>query len=356
MTRPDYAQWLRASLTDPKRVLEALALGDGARRQSSGYLILCPAHAERTASCSVRLGPDGTIAVKCFGGCELAGDVFTLIAAVRGLNLRSQFKDVLLEAAEIAGESEIADEIRGGPVDPNRVRQAPPAPKRLPEVQYVPTDDLTDLWRATGPVTRDAAAFNALASRGLEVAAIERFDLARVIAAPMQNIDRVHRRGSVGWLPWWASYKGDAPEARSWAETGHRILIRTFDAAGEFKSVRAWRIEGDGDLPKRLPPSAHRGTALVMANAVAVELLQKKRSTAKVVIAEGEPDWLTDSLLWSGCAVFGLLSGSWTREFAERIPAGSKVVIRTHRDAAGDQYAKQISDSGSKHWSIWRAA
>jgi hypothetical protein len=54
------------------------------------------------ASCSVRVGPDGTLQVNCFE-CELAGDVLTLIAAARGINIRSDLPDVLRAGCEFAG-------------------------------------------------------------------------------------------------------------------------------------------------------------------------------------------------------------------------------------------------------------
>lgn len=64
------------------------------------------------------------------------------------------------------------------------------------------------------------------------------------------------------------------------------------------------------------------------------------------VIVEGVPDWLT----WAthgmeAKAVFGVAAGSWCVELALRVPDGSEVVIRTHRDEAGDKYAAGIIDS-----------
>src|SRR5262249_41583970 len=83
--------------------------------------VLCPNHSERTASCSVSRGPDGTIRVRCFG-CDLSGDVFTLIAAVEQLDPRRDFAEVLRRAAELAA------------VDLNepQQRRAPPLPPRPP--------------------------------------------------------------------------------------------------------------------------------------------------------------------------------------------------------------------------------
>jgi len=69
-----------------------------------------------------------------------------------------------------------------------------------------------------------------------------------------------------------------------------------------------------------------------------------------VIIAEGEPDFLTWAVSSSDAndrppAVLGVVAGAWSADIAARIPDGSRVVIRTHRDAAGDAYAAAIRDS-----------
>ena len=66
---------VRRTLVDPVRVCERLGLAKGARRQSTGLSIRCPAHAERTPSCSVTRGPDGTIRVRCFGSRPIGATV-----------------------------------------------------------------------------------------------------------------------------------------------------------------------------------------------------------------------------------------------------------------------------------------
>lgn len=100
--RTDHAAEIRGVLSDPWVVLRALGLEKGAQRQGGGALVCCPAHGDRTPSCSVTRGPDGTVRVRCFG-CDLAGDVFALVAAVRRLDVQRDFPAVLREAAELAG-------------------------------------------------------------------------------------------------------------------------------------------------------------------------------------------------------------------------------------------------------------
>ena len=98
---PLEASNVRAANDDPLRLVRALGLDRGAKRQPGGVLIACPAHDDRVPSCSVRLGPDGTIAVKCHA-CGFTADALGLIAKVEGLDLRRDFAAVLERGAELA--------------------------------------------------------------------------------------------------------------------------------------------------------------------------------------------------------------------------------------------------------------
>jgi hypothetical protein len=68
---------------------------------------------------------------------------------------------------------------------------------------------------------------------------------------------------------------------------------------------------------------------------------------ARVIVAEGVPDFLTWSAHYGDAAedapaVFGVIAGAWTLAIAATIPQGWTVIIRTHADAAGDKYAETI--------------
>ena len=71
------ADSIKRRLSDPHGVAHALGLIDGARRQSRGLTILCPWHAERTPSCSLTVGADGTLRAYCFGCCN-GGDAYSI--------------------------------------------------------------------------------------------------------------------------------------------------------------------------------------------------------------------------------------------------------------------------------------
>lgn len=325
MTRPDYAAEIRRTLVHPRGVCDRLGLLRGALTQSGqGVTICCPAHAERTPSCSVTVGRDGTLRFRCFG-CQATGDVLTLIATVHDLDLRSDFKEVLLAAAELAGLHQVVDELNDR--KPYEPRALPPLPEPEPERDYPDAAEVGALWALGGSVLDDPASGGHLVGRGLDARNVASLDLARALPV-------------LGLLPSWARYRG-----KPWTESGHRMIVRVFDAAGACRSVRAWRVEGDA-AAKRLPPSGHRATGLVMANRLAHEILTGKRDTPTVVVvAEGEPDWCVCATAWPRLAVFGITSGSWSDDFAKRIPLGSEVIVRTHNDQAGEKYAGEIIKS-----------
>jgi hypothetical protein len=122
--RRDDAADVRRELSDVRRVVEALGLGVGAKRQARGLVVRCPAHNERDASCSITRGPDATIRVKCFS-CGFAGDVFHLVAAAEGIALPRDFPKALQRARELG---------RATPADPPAQRRAtrPEAPDAPP--------------------------------------------------------------------------------------------------------------------------------------------------------------------------------------------------------------------------------
>ncbi len=321
MSRPDYAAEIRRTLVDPLQVCDRLGLNKGAIRQPRGVTICCPAHGERNPSCSVTIGRDGTLRFRCFG-CQATGDVLTLVATVHDLDLRSDFKEVLLAAAELAGLTQIVDELNDR--KPYEPRPLPELPEPGPERDYPDASEVEALWRLGGSVLTDPAAGGHLVGRGLDARTVASLDLARALPV-------------TGLLPSWARYRG-----KPWTESGHRMIVRVFDAAGTCRSLRAWRIEGEA-AAKRLPPGGHKATGLVLANRPGHEILTGKRtSPTVVVVSEGEPDWVSACVSWHGVAVFGITSGSWSEDFAKRIPLGSEVIVRTHNDPAGDKYADEI--------------
>lgn len=90
-------------------------------------------------------------------------------------------------------------------------------------------------------------------------------------------------------------------------------------------------------------------------------MLQGRLSASLLVIAEGPPDFLTASLSFGeenlSSAVVGVVSGSWTPEWAAQVPAQTHVQIATHEDSSGERYAQQIAKTFPQNQatSRWRA-
>jgi len=330
--RTNHAPAIKAALADPKRTLEALGLfgaGRAHQRQAAGFLIRCPVHDDRTPSCSVQVR-DGVLLWKCHS-CDASGDVLSLVAAVRGLSLRTDFRGVLVESARLAGLWGVVRELEtgeAGDAAPPISIPAPTLPQAAPESPRTYPGTPESFWGHLRPVATVELVADYLRGRAIDPDVVDDRDLARVIP----------ERGE---LPVWARYQG-----RSWRETGHRLIVPMFDADGELRSVRAWRIV-DGESPKRLPPAGHKASGLVMADQWALAWLRGQRAPKRIVVAEGEPDfcvWAT-RLNDPSLALVGIVSGSWGDAFAARVPIGCRVDVRTDADEAGARYMTEIAAS-----------
>lgn len=312
---------VRYGLTDASKLCAALGLTDGAKRQSGGLLIRCPVHGDRTPSCSVTPGPDGTLRVRCFA-CDWSTDALGLIAAVRGWSLRvaDDFRETLAEGANIAGLLSLEAEIRDGRPVPDRPRVPPPKPR--PEPPYPSVDEVNDLWRHAALPGDDAESSRYLVGRKIDPIAVGERGLARAIRSP---------------LPPWATYG-----AKNWIDTGHRLVVRAFDAHGVARGVRAIQVRTN-EPPKRLPPAGRKAKGLALVNRAACDVL-RGATCGRVVIVEGEPDFLSWGVLTEE-PLIGLVSGAWNDSFAAAIPRDCRVILRTHEDEAGERYAQEVAES-----------
>lgn len=335
---------IKHALSDPTRVLEALGLmgeGRARMRQSGGWLIRCPVHEDGTPSCSVQQR-DGVLLWKCHG-CDASGDVLHLIALTRGLKVERDFKMVLLEGAKLGGLWQLVEELQAG-TDRQRDERMPepepvlpPAPVEPPR-EWPPREEIDALWSSCVPTCEDDVVATHLRARSLDPEVIDARDLARALPA----------RGA---LPRWAVCQGG-----SWREVGYKLIIPMFDVTGDMRGVRCWRVV-DGDGPKRRPPFGHKASELVMGDSFARAMLRGEFAPYRVVIVEGEPDFLTRASVANDphMATIGIINGSWTDAFAHRLPMGARVVIRTHEDKAGDRYAQEIARSVRRRCFVWRS-
>jgi hypothetical protein len=322
-THRELTRQVKLGLADPRKLAHVLGLvNERSERQARGVIVNCPSHEDRgRANCSITSGRDGTVRVKCHA-CDFKGDALTLVALVHGLDLRADFKQVLLIGAELAGNHALAAELEDGKPRPERTHI--PEPRQLPEPPWA--SNVSTLWESCLSVSFDRDAVTMLSGRGLDVARIEALNLARILP-------------DWGTLPPWATFG-----RRTWRETGHRLVVRVFDTDGTVRALRAWRVT-DGDTPKRLPPSGCRSAGLVLANRLGWLLLRGEQVPALMVV-EGEPDWLAATLAApGGVAVIGIGSGSWTSDMASAAARARRVVAATHPDDAGDRYAKLVTES-----------
>jgi len=308
---------LRRRFTDPAALATALGITDGAKQQPRGLLVCCPWHAERGPSCSITVGPDGTVRVRCFG-CGATGDALSLIASARGLDLCRDFVRVLEEAVKIAGP----------------VGDKPAPPRRAPAPARPHQAELLSLWNAAGPfAVIDAAP-------PPSSLAIMRFTSARRWWPP--HLDRLGMvrvlPRTFAWPSWWPS---------TWASI-YRVAVLAYEPDGYAASLHARAVtDVEPDQRQRWPRGCSaKGLVLADARGVAVLRGAAPADTGGIAICEGLTDTVTMALAFAEAgkpwAVLGVMSTTGTDALARVRWPDAPVVIATDPDASGDRYAQQI--------------
>ena len=357
--RPDHAAHLRRAVTDVASVVATLQLGEGAKRQPGGAVVRCPWHAEKTASCSITNGPDGTIRARCFG-CDASGDLLSLAAAVYGLDMRGGFPETLRRVAEDFRLWSVVLELTKERPSGNGLQMAPratcngfkstPPPPPLPVVDPAIYDALTSALLERCPIgdepdarayleargvfaDAEARGFGALpSSKGAQLEALA--PLAREFGA-----DTLVRAGLVKAAP-----------GGVWAPA-HRLLIPWRDRNGRILSVQRRLI---GPSSKDGPPKYLFPRGLAMPGEPfgadtfegAFELLKHRRSPIEVAFVESAIDALAMTALarrhGAPRIALGLPSAStWRSEWA-RFATGLRAIVATDADAAGEKVALRI--------------
>jgi len=332
---------IRAALRDPHHVLSLLGLLDGARREGRGYKLRCLVHNERTPSCDVNLGPDGTIRV-CCKGCDWKGDVLHLVGAAIGEDPRRITARTLAEAARLAGV-EVPARSSGAPAP--RPAAIPAAPRFVAApVKRIPRPELAALWAATrspnvtevDTLPSDLAAERFMESRGWWPAQVARLKCVRLLPPP----ELEH-----AFPTWWPA---------AWSSSC-RLAVLAYEPDGTAAALHARAI--DGSMPKTRWPRGNPGGysfgGLLFADELGRALLRGKvpadRPLAGVIIAEGITDFITAALdvLATGkaFAVLGGTSGSFPAlaQLADRWPAGVPAIVAVDTDAAGERYLREIT-------------
>jgi len=328
----DDVRTVREALTDVWLVVRSLGLEKGAKRQPRGAAVVCcPVHGDRTPSCSVRIGPDGTIQVKCFA-CDFGGDVLALVGAVRGLDLRADFRAVLTDAAEMANIRLDDPDRRERPAPPRRA--LPPEPERLTDEAFdrIAADVLT-----ASPLAGDVAAY--LDRRGL----LEQARAAGVGALPsrqapmLAELARAHGARALA-LSGLARVQPDGrPALDRLAWNDHRLLIPWFGPGIGAPIASLQRRRLDAGEPRYVSPPGRRSPFPYGVERVGEEAT---KHTA-IVFVEGALDVLAARALYRDERLDRVVLGipglaNWRPEWAA-YAKGRRAIVAVDSDAAGER-------------------
>lgn len=326
----DRAGALKRALVNPTALVAALVVKRAVRQHGGGLTIPCPSHSDDTPSCSVTLGPDRTIRVHCFGACGLDGDAFTLIAAVRGLDVRRDFPAVLDIAASIAGEPITYEAPSTRPSLRPRIT---PTTNELDDATFAALlAPLLHLGRLDeGPIAKDVALY--LARRSI---------LAEAIVdgwAALPSDDEAQR----SWTKMLDDVFGAAVAIRSrlvvledsrlgFVHAANRLVIPWRDLDGRVYTVQRRRL--DDGRPKYVFP---RGRSPRFP--YGAERLAHARPTTAIVFCEGAVDVLARRVLDASAdrVVLGVPGvDGWRSEWAS-LARGRSAFIATDADDAGER-------------------
>lgn len=349
---PTRSSWIDAAKTVPvEQVIETLGL-----RGRRGHFGPCPACGRTDKdACGFGHGKGWT----CFR-CDAGGDALDLVAwSVGGARLRDLTPERKADVRAWYAARGWCEPPEGARLPPVvRIPVAPPEPP--PE--YPPEAEVAALWAACSPLDtashRDPAVPWLEYRRGLDHHAMGAYDLARLL--PLDPSAYPWPR----WMPWIGM------DRSAWLRV-YRLAVPMYDHRGALRSLRfravthvrepgpdgmRWRDLGIPEAKKALAP---RGTVrgLVLADPVGVMLLRGELEgfpwDGWVSVCEGEPDlWTCSTAMRRGkpddaptWATLGVVSGSWTDAIATRVPSGARVVVHTHDDPKGDEYAESIRRS-----------
>jgi hypothetical protein len=362
---PTGSSWIDAAKTVPVEQV-APTLGLSVRGRSFGP---CPAcNADRRGG-SDRRHPCGYgKGWGCFP-CGAKGDALDLAAwRVGGARLRDLTPERKAEVrAWYAGQGwcDPAPGATGAPVAVPR-RAPVVKPERPPE--YPPEAEVAALWAACSPL--DTASIRDPAvpwlegcekpGRGLDCRALGALDLARLLPLDPEAYPWP------SWIPWLGMDRSE------WLRV-YRLAVPMYDHRGGLRALRfravthvrepspeggmRWRDLEVKAGKKALAASGMTTSGLVLADPVGVALLRGELEGLPwdgwVSVCEGEPDlWTCSTAMRRGkpddaptWATLGVVSGSWTDDLAARVPSGARVVVHTHADPRGNEYAERIRRS-----------
>lgn len=325
---------------------EAAEVSRRRRRASARVLVRCPGHGERTASCSLTVGPDGTLRVFCLARRKecLHGDVFTLIAAV--YRCPGDFRATLNHARALLG-------IEGVPMGqrpPPPVVPPPTLPPRLDDAIFAAmVDPLLAAW----PVAADPEAVAYLgARRGILAEAIaDGWGCLppswhqRPILDALRDEWGDDTLAAAGLCPF--DLDTDEPILTRFQQSGARLLIPWRSAEGALLTIERRRLDDGGKgRPRYVATGGRSPCSLYGAERVA-------GGAGPLAIVEGAADVLARRALLAATGrplerVVGLPgAGVWRADLLPPLPPRSLIYAATDADATGDGVAEAIGRDAS---------
>jgi DNA primase len=338
MKRGDEAARLKALAGDARAVCTALGLLRGKRGrdwqyQPRGVVIRCPNHAERTPSCSVRTGRDGTLTAHCMG-CRWSANVFGLVAILERLDVHRDFPRILGRVASIVGVS--PEDLMSSGYEP------PPVPPPPPTLDVRTFDAIAQIIAARCPLKGDVASY--LRSRGLHEAALAHGWCALPTNRRALSTLRDVIVATVGLDAWTIS--GLSRDGGGWTWPLHGLVIPWRTRAGLVTTIQRRRVPGprdDARTPKYVFPSGRQPSTLY-----GVDRMQLGPSTT-LAFVEGAMDALAFEVLAARNGLDACVLGvagvdGWQPEFA-LTAAGRSVLVASDNDQGGE-----------KAWDVWGAS
>jgi DNA primase len=320
---------VKEQLVNISAICLALGLDTGAKRQSNGLWIRCPLpqHDDRDPSCSVTHGKDGLVRVRCFS-CAFKGDVFTLIAVAKGLNIETQFRSVMVEAIQLVqqGGEAMVDGAAAAFTDEMVCDAAACAAVSAALLDRCPLDGTPDI-------------VSYLAGRGLlepaRVCGVGGLPLCP--AAKKRILDAVIDH--VGTKTWQSS--GFAGKNGQLKYLDHRILLPYRNFRGRVVVLQRRHL-GDGDAKYVFPTGAK------VPGPFGIETMASADKNAVIVFVEGALDALAARKILGtnehGAVVLGLPGVGHIRPEWAALARGREVRVALDADDAGDAAAQRLAD------------
>ncbi len=310
---------LRSSLTDARAIAIALGLGHNMQSQTNGVTVPCPWHPDRTPSCSLRLTDHGLVA-HCFA-CGASGDIFTFVAKVSDLDVKTDFVAVIEIAKQLAGNMPVAS--------------PPPAPtpERKPLAHYA---EIAAFVLRAFPVTDDVEVAAYVKSRGVLAEAIADCWAALPTTASLAPVatDVIAKFGAEAWGTFGLTHADGTVKHAS-----HRLLIPWRGIDGRIVAVQRRAVSN-------MSPKYVFASRAHITIPYGTDKLADAGPSTDVALVEGAIDALAYRVL-SRChghrrVVLGLPGTSgWRAEWASLV-TGRVVHVATDADEAGDAVAPRI--------------